>query len=268
MLEIFNYSFMVKAFLGGIAIGIIAPVIGTFLVSRRYSLIADTLSHVSLAGIAIGLLTGIYPVYTALICAVIASILLEKLRTNWRVSGESALAMLLSGGLALAVVLMSIAKGFNVNLFSYLFGSITTVTETDVWLICILGLVVLSVIYFSFKELFYVSFDEEAARVSGVKVDYINFLLSILTAVTVVLSIRIVGALLIGALMVIPVITATYIAKSFRSTVLISIIISLLSVIGGLFVSYYLNLAAGGTIVVFSLVLFTLSLTLSKALRT
>src|SRR5688572_13659172 len=135
MFEIFQYQFMIRAFVAGIVVSCIAPLIGNFLIARRYSLIADTLSHVSLAGIAIGLLFGIYPVYTAMAASVIVAIIIELLRSQGKVEGDAALAMFLSGGLALAVVLLGLGRGFNADLFSYLFGSITTVTVNDVYTI-------------------------------------------------------------------------------------------------------------------------------------
>lgn len=253
MLEIFEYSFMIRAFSAGAVIGLLAPLIGTFLVARRYSLIADSLSHVSLAGVAIGLITGIYPVYTALATTIVAALLIEQLRTSKRLSGESALAIFLSGGLAIAITLIGLANGFNVNLFSYLFGSITTVQDADVFVITILGIVVGGIITFLYKELFFVSFDEEVAIVQGVPARLLNTLLMIMTAVTVALSMRIVGALLVGALMVIPVVAATQIARSFRATMLYAVGFGFVSVWVGLFAAYYLNIPAGGAIVLTSL---------------
>ncbi len=253
MLEIFQYSFMIRAFSAGAVIGVLAPLIGTFLVARRYSLIADSLSHVSLAGVAIGLITGIYPVYTAIATTIVAALLIEQLRTSKRLSGESALAIFLSGGLAVAITLIGLANGFNVNLFSYLFGSITTVQSSDVFVIALLGLVVGGIITLLYKELFFVSFDEEVALVQGVPVKLLNTLLMIMTAVTVALSMRIVGALLVGALMVIPVVAATQLARSFRSTIWYAIAIGFVSVWLGLFAAYYLDIPAGGAIVLSSL---------------
>ena len=152
MLDIFQYSFMVRAFIAGIVIAVVAPLIGTFLVARRYSLIADTLGHISLAGIAIGLILNINPLLTALVLSILMSLIIDKLRVNKLVSGESALAMLLSGGLAFAIVLISFANGFNVDLFSYLFGSITTVKIEDLYLIVPLGIVISGIIIFYFKK--------------------------------------------------------------------------------------------------------------------
>ena len=259
MLDIFQYSFMVRAFIAGIVIAVVAPLIGTFLVARRYSLIADTLGHISLAGIAIGLILNINPLLTALVLSILMSLIIDKLRVNKLVSGESALAMLLSGGLAFAIVLISFANGFNVDLFSYLFGSITTVKIEDLYLIVPLGIVISGIIIFYFKKFLYISFDEEGARLSGINVPVLNILLMVLTAVAVSLSIRIVGSLLIGALIVIPVVTAGQIARSFRSSLILSVVFSVLSVIIGLFASYYFNLAAGGTIVLVALIIFAIT---------
>jgi zinc transport system permease protein len=264
MVEIFQYAFMVRAFEAGVVVGILAPLIGSFLVARRYSLIADSLSHVSLAGVAIGLLTGVYPVYAAIATATVAAIIIERLRASRRVSGESALAIFLSGGLAVAITLLGIAGGFTVDLFSYLFGSITTVREVDVWTIAVLGIVVGGAIVLLYKELVFVSFDEEVAQVSGVPARILNMVLMIVTAVTVAISMRIVGALLIGALMVIPVVAAMQLAKSFRQSVVFSVVFGFLSVILGLFLAYYANVPAGGAIVLLSLGMLGVSMAISR----
>ncbi len=264
MLEIFQYSFMIRAFEAGVIVGLICPLIGIFLVLRRYSLMADTLAHVSLAGVAIGLITKINPIITALITSIIASIAIEKLRETKKVYGESALALFLSGSLALAIVLISLARGFNVDLFSYLFGSITTVRESDIGIILVLGIAVIGIILAFYKELVYISFDEETARVSGIPTSLINTILIILTATTIAISMRIVGILLISALIVIPVVTALQLKKSFLQTIIYAEIISLFSVITGIFASYYLNLAAGGSIVLIALSVFILTLLTRK----
>jgi zinc transport system permease protein len=262
MLEIFQYSFMVRALLAGGIIGIIAPLIGVFLVSKRYSLMADSLAHVSLAGIALGLLLGIYPIYTAIIVTIVVALVIERLRSQQHVSGELALAMFVSGGLAVAVVLISLGNGFNVDLLSYLFGSITTVTMQDVIVMSILGLLIVGLMAFLYQQLVYLSFDEEAALVSGVPVRQLNTILMILTAITVSVAMRVVGVLLIGALMVIPVVTASQLRRSFRQTILFAVLFSLIAVLVGLFGAFYLSVPAGGAIVVTSLVLFFVSLIL------
>ncbi len=255
---------MVRAFEAGIAIAIIAPLIGMFLVVRRYSLLADTLAHTSLAGVAIGLLFSINPVLSAIILSVVASLGIEQLRASRRVFSESVLALFLSGSLAVAVVILSLAKGFNASLFGYLFGSISTVSQTDVWVIVALAVMVFLNVVLLYKELFFVSFDEELAQASGLPVRRLNFTIVLLAAITVALSIRIVGVLLIGALMVIPVISAIQYGRGFRATLILSVIFSLFSVLIGLFTSYYFNLASGGAIVLVALVIFLLSLAVSK----
>lgn len=255
-IEIFQYQFMVRAIIAGCIVGAVAPLLGNFLVARRFSLIADTLAHVSLAGIALGLLLGVYPIFSALVVTLVVSFIIESLRESGKVAGDAALAMFLSGGLALAVVLIGIGRGFNVDIFSYLFGSISTVEPTDIVIISVLGLSVLASILVFYKQFLYLAFDEEGAKVSGLPTKFLNILLTVLTALTVSLSIRIVGALLIGALMVIPVVTAMQLKLSFKLTCVYSVVFGLVCVLLGLIVSFYLDLAAGGTIVLLSLLIF------------
>ncbi|MBI2601314.1 metal ABC transporter permease [Candidatus Daviesbacteria bacterium] len=264
MLELFKYGFMIRGFEAGIIIAIIAPLIGIFLVLRRYSLIADTLSHVSLAGVAIGLLLKVNPLITAIIAAVLSSIAIERLRISKKIFGESALSIFLSGSLALAVVLISFSRGFGVDLFSYLFGSITTVKQTDVYIIGTLGLLVAATIITFYKELLYVTVDEEAAKVNGIPTKFINILLIVLAALTVSLSIPIVGVLLIAALIVIPVVSALQLKTSFIKTILIAEVISIFAVISGIIISFYLNLSPGGTIVLTTISIFVLILMLKR----
>jgi zinc transport system permease protein len=260
MLEIFQYKFMIRAFLAGMVIAVIAPLIGAFLVVRRYSILADTLAHVSLAGVAVGMLTKTHPVAAAVFLSALSAFGIERLRESKKVYGESALALFLWGSLAVAVVVISLAGGFNVGLFGFLFGSIATVAPVDLYFVAGLGALVLLLVLSFYKELFFVSFDEELAKVNGINARAINIVIIMLAAVTVSLSMRIVGVLLIGALMVIPVITAMQLSRGFRQTLIISVIISLASVVSGLFLSYYLNLASGGTIVLITLAFFILSL--------
>jgi zinc transport system permease protein len=260
MLDILQYSFMVRALLAGVAIGIVAPLIGTFLVAKRYSLIADSLAHVSLGGLAAGVILGINPLLGALAVAVLAAFTIERLRGGKFVTAEMALAMFLSGGLAIAVVLISLNNRANINLMSFLFGSITTVTRQDLWIIGGLALGIVIVVTFLYRQLAYTSFDEDQARASGLRVQILNQLLIILAAVTVVLSLRIVGGLLIGALTVIPVAAGAQVARSFRQTIGFAVAFGLVAVVGGLIISFYVGLAAGGTIVLTALALFTAAL--------
>jgi len=262
--NIFEYSFIVRGLEAGIIVAIVAPLIGIFLVLRRYSLIADTLSHVSLAGIALGLLFGWNPVLTALGTTVVASLGIERLRTSKTVYGESALALFLSGSLALATILLSLSNGFNANLFNYLFGSIVTVSLADVYTIAGLAVILISLVTLFYKELVYVTFDEDAAKVSGLPVRFINTLLIVLAALAVSLSIPIVGVLLIAALIVIPVVTALQLKKSFLQTILYAECVSIFSVIAGIITSFYLNLSTGGTIVLIMLAIFTTTMIIKQ----
>ena len=248
---------MVRGFEAGIIIALIAPLIGIFLVLRRYSLIADTLAHVSLAGIAIGLILKINPFISAITATVLSSVVIERLRNSKQVFGESALAIFLSGSLATAVILLSFAHGLSSNLINYLFGSITTVRQSEVVIITLLGVIILITVMAFYKELVYITVDEEAAKVSGLPVKFINLLLIILAALTVSLSIPIVGILLIGALIVIPVVSALQLKLSFTKTILLAEVFSVLSVIAGIIISFYLNLATGGTIVLIALIIFS-----------
>ncbi|MBF0320165.1 MAG: metal ABC transporter permease [Nitrospirae bacterium] len=259
MPEILQFDFMLRAFAAGAILAVIAPVIGIFMVVRRYSLMADTLAHISLTGVAAGMLAKTYPLGGALVVSVIAAIGIEKLRTSRAVFGESAVALFFWGGMAGAVVLLSVAGGFNVGLFAYLFGSISTVTPRDLYLIAALGMLILTIIFLLYKELFFVSFDEDLARANGLRAENFNLVMVVLSAVAIVLAMPIVGALLIGALMVVPVVTAMQFAVSFKQTLFISIVISLISVLCGLVLSYYLDIASGGTIVITALGIFALA---------
>lgn len=256
MFEIFELEFMRRAFAAGLLISIIVPVIGTFLVVRRYSLMADTLAHVSLVGVAVGVLTRTHPVISAVVATTVAAVLIERLRGLRKLFAESILAIFLSGSLAVGVVIMSLARGFNVDLLSYLFGSISTIGALDLYLLAALFVLSLASVLLFYKELFLVSFDEEFAEASGVRARAFNLFVVILAAVMVSLAMRIVGILLVGALMVIPVVSARQFDLSFRNTILVSVVFSLVSVMSGLVLSYHFDLASGGTIVLVSLIVF------------
>jgi zinc transport system permease protein len=256
MMSLFAYDFIMRGATAGIIIAIIAPVIGIFLVLRRYSMIADTLSHVSLSGIALGLLLGINPLITAILTTVISSIAIERLRSSKKVYGESALALFLSGSLALAVVLLSLTRGLNASLFSFLFGSIATVSNTDIITVGVTGILVFLAVSLLYKELVYISFDEESAQVSGIKTSLLNTIFIALTALTISISIPVVGVLLISALLTIPVISAMQFGKALIPTIVIAQVISVGSVILGILASFYLDLAPGGIIVLTTIFFF------------
>ncbi|MBI5135187.1 metal ABC transporter permease [Candidatus Uhrbacteria bacterium] len=264
MFEIFQFDFMQRAFGAGIAIAIIAPTIGIFLVVRRFSLISDTLAHVSLAGVAVAALTGTNAILTAMITTVLAAFGIERLRFSRNIFGESVLAIFLSGSLALSSILFGLSRGRAVGLSSILFGSITTVSPGDVRLIVTLAIIVTVIILALYPKLFAVAFDEEVAQVNGLPVQLLNTVIMILAAMSVALAIRIVGALLIGALMVMPVVAALQWKLSFQKSLWLAIAFSLLAVLSGLFISYYWDLASGGTIVLVALLTFTFSLVMNR----
>jgi zinc transport system permease protein len=244
-MSIFDADFMRLAFAAGAIVGVLAPTVGFFLVQRRMSLIGDGVGHVAFAGVAAGYLIGISPVATGVAAAVAGAIGVEWLRARRRTAGDQALALLFYTGIALGVVLVSAAGALNANLFTFLFGSILTVTRDDLLLVGILGAVGLVVVGALYRTLVAVSLDEEGARVSGLPVGLVNVVLAALTGVTIAASMRIVGILLI----VLPVIAAARISWSIRSTILVAIGIGAASVFVGLTVSYYADLAPGGTIV-------------------
>lgn len=248
MPEILTYSFMQRAFIAGIMVALICPSIGIFIVLRRLSMIGDTLSHVALAGVAAGMLGGVYPVYSALVFSVVAALGVEQLRKTYKDYAELSIAIVLSTGIGLATILISMGNA-NAAIFSYLFGSIALVSSKDVLVVVILSIIILVSILLLYRGLFYISFDEEAASLSGVPVKWMNIYFIILIAGTISVAMRIVGILLVSSLMVVPVAASLQIAKSFKAAWFYSVIFGLLSVIIGLTLSFYADLAPGGTIV-------------------
>lgn len=264
LLEIFNYGFMNRAMIAGLVVGLIAPMIGLFLVIRRYSLLVDTLAHISLIGVAGGLFLSISPILGAILASVGAGIGMEKLRENKQIFSDSILAIFLSGSLAFSLILFSLVGGSSVNLFSFLFGSITTVNSNELLSIILLSIVVVVFLIVLHKKLFLISYAEEFAKVNGINTKAYNYLLITLAGITIALSIKVVGALLIGALMVIPVVSAIQFGYGFTKSMIISIVISLISVFLGIYSSFYLSLPASAMIVMFLLLFFGLSLILRR----
>jgi zinc transport system permease protein len=260
---IFHYEFLQNAFLTGIMIGILAPLLGVFIVVRRLSLIADALSHVTLAGIAASLLieknfaimSGLNPLYLGMVFSVGGSLFIEKLRAVYKHYQELAIPIIMSSGVGLGVIFISLANGFNTDLFSYLFGSVSAVSRTDLWVIFVICILVISVIIILYKELFLLSFDEEHAKASGIAAKSIHFIFIVMVALVIAASMRIVGILLVSSLMTLPVAASIRIAKGFKQTIFLSIIFGEVSVLGGLFTAYYLDLAPGGTIVMIAVLI-------------
>ena len=254
--EILQFGFIQRALISGIAVAVSCSIIGLFLVLRRQSLYGDALSHVAFGGIAIGLFTNIYPIWTAFAVSILASLGITKLREFTKIPGDSAVAVLLSAGLAVGVVLIGLSGGFSLDLYSFLFGSILLISYNDQLLIVILSFIILTIMYKIHRKFIYIAFDEEQAKVSGIDVTKLNYLFIVLAGLTVIASVRLVGVLLISSLIVIPNITAMMLGKGFKKTLLISIFIAIISVIGGILISYVMNLAPGGTIVIISVGIF------------
>ena len=256
-MSILHYTFMQRALIASILIGLSAPSVGVYLVQRRLSLIGDGLGHVALAGVAAGVLTSTSPVWTALIAAVAGAVAIELIRAKGRTSGDVALAVLFYGGIAGGVVLISQAPGGTpANLNAYLFGAITTTSQQDLVVFAVLSAIVLLVTHGLGRYLFAISNDEEYATASGLPVLPLNVLLAVVTAVTVVVSMRVVGLLLISALMIVPIATAQLLVGSFRATVALGTTIGVVVSVAGVVTSISADTPSGGTIVLFAIALF------------
>jgi len=255
--EFLTPDFMQRALLAAFLVGLAAPMVGVFLVQRRLSLIGDGMGHVALAGVAVGVVTGQAPVLTAMVFAVVAAVVIELVRARGRTSGDVALAVMFYGGIALGVVVIGTSEGGTpTKLDSYLFGAILTTTADDVRLFAALALVVVALTWALRPRLFAVANDEEYARATGMRVTALNITLAVLTAVTVVVSMRVVGLLLISALMIVPNATAQLVAGSFRSAIRMAVVIGVVSSVGGVTTSYYTDTPPGGTIVLLAIAIF------------
>lgn len=267
MLELLNFEFMQRAFIAGLLVAVICPLIGTFVVVRRLSMIGDTLSHASLAGIAAGMLGGFYPLWGALLFSLAAAIGIEKLRKRFSQYAELSISIVLSASIGLAVVLISLAKSFNADLMSYLFGSIIAVNMLDIYTILGLSIIILVSVWLFYKEFFYMAFDEEGAELAGIPVSALNIYFTALTAMAIVVSMRVVGILMVSSLIVVPVACSLLVSRSFKNTIFLSVIFALISVIAGLFTSYYFDLAPGGSIVLTSVLILLIVLGIKRIFR-
>ncbi|MBC6315335.1 iron chelate uptake ABC transporter family permease subunit [Listeria grandensis] len=270
--NLFEYDFIRNTFIVGIVIGIVAPLLGSFIVVRRLSLMADALSHVSLAGIAVSLylskmylpLVALNPLYLGFGFAVGGSLLMEKLRNVYKQFQELAIPIIMSAGMGFSVIFISLANGFNTDLFSYLFGSVSAVSRSDMWTILATACIVLFTVFFLYKELFLLSFDEEYAKASGIPAKIVDVIFMLLVALVIASSMRIVGILLVSSLMTLPVAAAIRIAKGFKQTIGYSILFGEISVIGGLISAFYLDLAPGGSIVIISVIILVTTISVQK----
>jgi len=252
-LEILTYSFMHRALISGIAIAILCSVVGLFLVLRRYSLFGDAIAHSSFGGIALGLLAGVYPLLTAYGVSIISALIITKIKDKYNISGDASIAVLLSSGIAVGLVIIGFSGGFTIDIFSFLFGSILLVSVDDTILILSLTGIILIVILLLYRQILYSTFNEEQAKVSGIPVEKINYLIVFMAGITVVTAVQLVGVLLISALFVIPNVTAIMYGKGFKLTAIISISFSVFSVVAGILISYIFDITPAGTIVLLSI---------------
>ncbi|RED61678.1 metal ABC transporter permease [Cohnella lupini] len=266
-MDILTAEFFQRALIGGALIAVTAPLMGLFLVLRRLAMIGDTLAHVSIAGVALGFLIHIYPVAVGLVFAILASFAIEVLRRAYRTYAELSIAIIMSGGIALASLLFTMGKSFKMNVTSYLFGSIYTLNQTDIWVIAGVTIIVLTTVLIHKKELFLLTFDEEAAAVSGLPVKYFNIMLSILTALVISASIKIVGALLVSALLTIPAAIGLTLSRSFKQAVILVVLVGEAAVLAGLWIAGVWNLAPGGTIVLLLIGILIVSITTTRIMR-
>jgi zinc transport system permease protein len=263
-----NYEFLQNAFASGIIIGMIAPLLGVFIVVRRLSLIADALSHVTLAGIAGSLYlsqtTAVFallnPLYLGIVAAVTGSVLIERLRRLYKHYEELAIPIIMSAGIGFSAIFISLANGFSSDLFGYLFGSVSAVSRQDLWIVVAIAFIVVIFLVLFYKELFLMSFDEEYAKASGLPSKWVHLLFMIVTALVIAASMRIVGILLVSSLMTLPVAASMRIAKGFKQAIFYAVIFGEAAVIIGLVCAFYLNIAPGGTIVVTSIIILLLVL--------
>jgi zinc transport system permease protein len=260
----FDRDYMQLALVSGLVVAVCSPLIGAFLVEKKLSLLGDGIGHVAFAGVAAGLFLGVWPIWTALVAALAGAVGIEWLRVRGRASGDLALAVFFYTGIAAGIVLSGLAGSLDAGILSYLFGSILTVGSGDVWTIVVLGVVIVLVIARTWRALFSIVLDEEAARVSGLPVDRLNLVLAGLAAVTVVAGMRVVGILLVAALMVLPVGAAQRLATSFRSTMLVAAALGVTASVVGLGAARVWDLAPGGTIVLVASAVFLLAALLSS----
>jgi zinc transport system permease protein len=259
-LEVLEFGFMQRALISGIAVAAICSAIGLFLVLRKHSLFGDAMSHVAFGGLSIGLFLNLYPIWTAYAFTLIAALGITKMTDSIKIPPDSSVAILLSSGLALGIVLISLSGGYSLDLFSFLFGSILLISTQDTVTVVFLSIAILLVISVMYGRLMYITFDEKQARVSGINVKLANYIFIVLAATTVVTSIRLVGVLLISALIVLPNITAILFGKGFKKTAMISMCIAIASVLCGIVISYLANIAPAGAIVLTSVAIFLCSI--------
>ena len=259
----FELEFMRNAFLAGFIISLLCPCIGLFLVLKRYSMIGDTLSHSSFAGVAIGLVFGYNPIITAFIFTSICAIVIEILRDYFKKYAELVMSIILTLSLGIAIILVSSGKA-TAKVTSFLFGSILTVSSEDLYIIFTVSILCFIIIGFLYKKLIYTTFDEEGAKVAGINTKLINYIFTLIVGATISVSIRVMGILVISSIIVVPVATAMQFKKGFTKTLILSMIFGFIDIFLGLITSYYVNSAPGGTIAITSVVMLILSIIINR----
>jgi zinc transport system permease protein len=261
--EMLGYPFMQRAFVAGLCIALVAPLVGSFLVHRRLAMIGDTLAHTAFAGVAAGLFVrsafgaSVSPYLTALVVAVLAALAIQTLSEVTDVYNDVSMAIVLAGGFAVGTVLVGLTDGgIAVGIAQYLFGSLSTLTTADVRALVVVSLLVVVVVALAYRSLLFVTFDEAAARIAGFRVRRLNQLLVVLTAVVVVSAMQMMGVILVAALLVVPVAAAAQVARSFRGSLLLAVVFAEVSVLSGTTLSYAYGLAAGGTIVIVAIAVY------------
>lgn len=266
-MDIIFSEFFQRALIGGLLIGITGPLMGMFLVLRRLSMIGDTLAHVTIAGVALGFLLGIYPLAMGVVFALLGAVAIERLRKAYKTYAELSIAVIMSGGVALASLFFTLGRSFNANVTNYLFGSIYTLNGTDLTVVGAVTVIVVVFMLIFFKEMFMLTFDEDAAAVNGLPVRWLNVAVTVLTALVISVAIKIVGALLVSALLTIPVATSLLLAKSFKKAVIVSVLVSESAVIVGLLMAGVWNLAPGATIVLLLIAMLILTLVIRRGVK-
>ncbi len=254
--DFIGYQFVQNAYLAGAFIAMPCAMLGLILVLRKLSLIGDGLSHVSFGAIALGLFMGLWPLYVAIPIVIIAAYFIWQLSEKTKLYGDAAIGIVSAVGIAGGVILASLSKGFNIDLFSYLFGNILAISRQEIYLSIGLSILVSLIIIWFYQDLFATTFDEDYAKASGIKTKRLNFILMTLTGITVVLAIKVVGIMLVSALLIIPASAALQISKSFKRAMISSIAVALLAVLIGISASLYLDWPAGATIIITSFIIF------------
>ncbi len=256
VLDLLSHGFIQRALIAGSFVAVLCSTLGVFLVLRRLSLIGDGLAHVTFGSVAVGLLLRTHPFYAAVPIVMGSALGILKLTEKARIYGDAAIGIVSSIGIAGGIIVASVAGGFNVDLFSYLFGNILAISPMEVIVSICLSVALITVVFFYYDELLSITFDEESAKASGIKKDRINKILVLLVALTVVLAMKVMGIMLISSLLILPPVTALQIAKGFKTTMIISSLSGLLAVILGIFAAFVLNLPAGAAIVVINFAFF------------